>query len=144
MTTFKEVRIVPHTLNRTAFIIASLAIVQFSRCSYADDPLPSWNDGPHKQAIVSFVEKVTAEGNKDFVEPRLRIATFDNDGTLWCEKPMYFQMMFAFDRIKAMAKDHPEWREQEPYSYVIAGDMQKFGQTGQKGLLDVITVTHFG
>jgi hypothetical protein len=124
--------------------IAWLATLLICSRLIAADPLPSWNDGPHKLAITAFVEKVTTGGSKDYVEPRLRIATYDNDGTHWCEQPMYFQMMIAFDRIKAMAKDHPEWRDQEPYSFVVAGDMQKFGQTGQKGLLDIMAATHSG
>jgi phosphoglycolate phosphatase-like HAD superfamily hydrolase len=134
----------PNTFKQSVLIVAWFVSALIARLSIADDPLPSWNDGPHKQAIISFVEDVTSEGSKNFVEPRLRIATFDNDGTLWCEKPTYFQMMFAFDRIKAMAKDHPEWRDKEPYNFVIDGDLGKFGQTGQKGLLDVIAVTHSG
>ena len=96
--------------------------------------LPSWNDGAAKQAIVAFVEKVTKEGGPDFVPPQERIATFDNDGTLWCEQPMYFQMIFAFDRIKATAAEHPEWKDKAPFKFVLAGDLKQFGATGQKGL----------
>src|SRR5262249_27715945 len=73
------------------------------------DPLPSWSDGPAKQAITAFVTKVTTEGGKEYVPPAERIATFDNDGTLWCEQPMYFQLAFAIDRVKALAPSHPEW-----------------------------------
>jgi len=108
------------------------------------DPLPSWNDGPIKLAIIDFVTKVTDEGGPDFVPPRERIATFDNDGTLWCEQPMYFQMIFAFDRIKATAADHPEWAETEPFKWVLVDDMNKFGATGEKGLLDIMAASHTG
>jgi hypothetical protein len=112
--------------------------------AFAAVPLPSWNDGGAKSAIIAFVEKVTKDGGPDFVPVPERIATFDNDGTLWCEQPMYFQMIFAFDRIKAMADDHPDWKEKEPFKFVLAGDMKAFGATGQKGLLEVIATTHSG
>ena len=81
----------------------------------AADPLPSWNEGAAKQSIVEFVDKVTKEGSPDFVPPAERIATFDNDGTLWCEQPMYFQLLFALDRVKALAPQHPEWKTKEPF-----------------------------
>jgi hypothetical protein len=121
-----------------------LVISALADAASAAEPLPSWNDAPVKQAIISFLEKVTKEGGPDFVPVPERLATFDNDGTLWCEQPMYFQMIFAFDRIKAMATDHPEWKDEEPYKFVLAGDMKAFGATGQKGLLDVIATTHAG
>jgi phosphoglycolate phosphatase-like HAD superfamily hydrolase len=110
----------------------------------ADDPLPSWNDCAAKQATIAFVEKVTKEGAPDFVEPELRIATFDNDGTLWCEKPMYFQELFAFDRIKAMAAQHPEWKDKEPYKAVLAGDLEAVAAQGEKSLLEIVSSTHAG
>src|SRR5678815_2876414 len=84
----------------------------------ADDPLASWNDGATKKSIVDFVAKVTKEGSPDFVKPAERIAVFDNDGTLWCEQPAYFQLLFAFDRVKVMAEKHPEWKEKEPFKSV--------------------------
>jgi phosphoglycolate phosphatase-like HAD superfamily hydrolase len=125
--------------------LISIAII-FVACSALaqHDPLPSWNDGAAKQSIVIFVQRATQEGGPDFVLPAERIATFDNDGTLWCEQPMYFQMIFAFDRIKAVAADHPEWADKEPFKYVLAGDLRKFGATGQKGLLDIMAATHAG
>lgn len=110
----------------------------------AADVLPSWNEGPARSAILDFVVRVTKEGGPDFVPAEKRIATFDNDGTLWCEQPMYFQMLFAFDRIKAMAEKHPEWKGQEPYKSVLAGDLQGFAETGQKGLLEIMGRTHSG
>jgi hypothetical protein len=131
-------------LRRTIFAFVSTFAVVICQAR-AQDPLPSWNDGSAKQAIIAFVEKATSDENSpDYVPESERIATFDNDGTLWCEQPMYFQMIFAFDRIKEMANDHPEWRDTEPYKFVLDGDMAKFGATGQKGLLDIIAVTHSG
>ena len=87
---------------RNTFVLLAIALGGLAT-TYGQDPLPSWNDGKTKQAIVSFVEKVTKEGSSDFVPPNERIATFDNDGTLWAEQPMYFQLIFALDRVKAMA-----------------------------------------
>ena len=90
---------------------ALVGVVAFTSSStHAQDPLPSWNDGPAKKSITEFVAKVTKEGSPDFVPPEERIATFDNDGTLWCEQPMYFQFLFALDRVKALAPQHPEWK----------------------------------
>jgi hypothetical protein len=127
---------------------ASLPVLLFftiaCRIAAAADPLPSWNDRPAKQSIIAFVNRVTTEGKPDFVPVPERIATFDNDGTLWCEQPMYFQMIFAFDRIKAMSKEHPEWKNEEPFKFVLDGDLKAFGATGQKGLLEVIATTHAG
>src|SRR5690242_14046721 len=87
----------------------------------AQDPLPSWNDTAPKKAIIAFVEKVTKEGSPDFVRPEERITTFDNDGTLWAEKPIYFQFQFAIDRVKALASRHPEWKQRPPFNYILAG-----------------------
>ena len=106
------------------------------------DPLPSWNDGPVKTSITAFVAKVTTQGGPDFVVPEKRVAVFDNDGTLWAEQPVYFQVAFAFDRIKAMAADHPEWKDTEPFKSVLAGDMKGLAASGEKGLLEVVAVTH--
>ena len=88
------------------------------------DPLPSWNDTPTKQAIVDFVGRVTKTGGPDFVAPAERIATFDNDGTLWVEQPMYVQLAFALDRVKSMAPLHPEWKDKQPFKAVLEGDMK--------------------
>src|SRR5262249_60953428 len=123
------------------FVVLGLLLVA-AQCAAADDPLPSWNDCPAKQAIVDFVARVTKEGGPDFVPVSERIATFDNDGTLWCEKPMYFQVLFAFDRIKAMADKHPEWRDKPPYKYVIDGDIEALNKEGEKALLEIIPSTH--
>jgi phosphoglycolate phosphatase-like HAD superfamily hydrolase len=109
-----------------------------------DDPLPSWNDGPPKQAIREFVLKVTKEGSTEFVRPAERIAVFDNDGTLWSERPVYFQLAFAIDRVKALAPQHPEWKTQEPFSLVLEGDLGGLAATGEKGLLEIVAATHAG
>src|SRR5260221_3273852 len=110
------------TQNQT-FLTAALvcAMVLTATICRAADPLPSWNDGPNKQAIISFVEKVTKEGSPDFVPLPERIATFDNDGTLWCEKPLPVQLYFALDRVKQLAPEHPEWKEKEPFASPLNG-----------------------
>lgn len=108
------------------------------------DPLPSWNEGPAKKAITDFVSRTTSEGGQDFVAPEDRIATFDNDGTLWAEQPVYFQFQFALDRIKALAPEHPEWKETEPYKSVLAGDLKGLLATGEKGLAEILASTHAG
>jgi phosphoglycolate phosphatase-like HAD superfamily hydrolase len=108
------------------------------------DPLPSWNDGAAKQSIVSFVAAVTREGSPDFVPVPQRIATFDNDGTLWSEHPMYVQLAFALDRAKAMAPMHPEWKDKQPFKAVLDGDMKALAESGEHGLMELIMVTHAG
>ncbi|WP_455271581.1 HAD family hydrolase [Rhizobium herbae] len=108
------------------------------------EDLPSWNDGKSKQAIVDFVTKVTDEKNADFVKPEDRIAVFDNDGTLWSEQPYYFQLGFALDRIKALAPEHPEWKETEPFKSVLAGDLKGMAASGEKGLVELMMATHAG
>src|SRR5512137_506992 len=97
------------------------------------DPLPSWNDGASKQSIINFVTAVTREGSPDFVPVPQRIATFDNDGTLWCEHPMYVQLAFALDRVKAMAPLHPEWMGKQPFKAVLDGDMKTLAESGEHG-----------
>ena len=106
--------------------------------------LRSWNDGPAKRAIVEFVGRVTREGGPDFVAPAERIATFDNDGTLWAEKPFPFQVVFAFDRVKALASKHPEWRTKEPFASLLEGDMARVLASGEQGIVQLIAVTHAG
>jgi hypothetical protein len=106
--------------------------------------LPSWNDGTTKQAILDFVKKVTAKGGADYVPPAQRIAVFDNDGTLWTEQPMYVQLAFALDRVKALAPQHPEWKDQQPFKAVLDGDMTALAATGEKGLVEVVSATHAG
>jgi phosphoserine phosphatase len=108
------------------------------------EDLASWNDSPTKRAIMAFVHTTTTAGSKDFVEPADRIAVFDNDGTLWAEQPMYFQFLFAMDRIRALAPKHPEWKTQQPYAAVLNGDMQALAAGGDKGLLEIVAATHSG
>ena len=108
------------------------------------DPLPSWNDGPVKQAILKFVREVTTTGAPTFVPVPQRIATFDNDGTLWVEMPMYTQMTFALDRIKVMAPQHPEWKTQEPFKSVLEGDLKGVVAGGEKAVFEIIATTHSG
>ncbi|WP_108681588.1 HAD family hydrolase [Methyloceanibacter sp. wino2] len=108
------------------------------------DPLPSWNDGPTKDAIVGFVEKVTEEGGSDYVPPADRVATFDNDGTLWVEKPAYTQLIFAIDRVKELAPEHPEWKDKQPFKAAIEGDMKTLAASGEKGLLELVMASHAG
>ena len=108
------------------------------------DPLPSWNDGATKQSIIDFVTKVTKEGGPDFVKPEERVATIDNDGTLWVEQPMYTQFVFAVDEVKAMANQHPEWATKEPFKSVLAGDMKAVAAMGEKGMVEIVAATHSG
>lgn len=125
----------------TRLIIAILFCV---RVSFAADPLPSWNDGPPKTAITTFVEKVTKEGGSDFVPVSERIATFDNDGTLWCEQPMYVQMAFVLDRVRALADKHPEWKDRQPFKAVLEADLKSLAAAGEKALVELLMVTHAG
>jgi hypothetical protein len=108
------------------------------------NPLPSWKDGPAKQAIVAFVEKVTKPGSPDFVPAAERIAAFDNDGTLWCEQPMYFQFLFALDRVKVLAPQHPEWREKEPFASLLKGDLKGALAGGERAMVEIVMATHAG
>lgn len=120
-------------------------VLVFSNFTYAQsDPLPSWNNTATKKAIIEFVEKVTEKGSPDFVPPAERIATFDNDGTLWAEKPMYFQAIFIFDRIKQLAPQHPEWKNKEPFASVLKGDVKGALAGGERALLEMMMATHAG
>src|SRR6266487_5402309 len=128
-------------------LIIAVAVVLFGTISHAraaDDPLPSWNDTAPKKAIIAFVKKVTKEGSAEFVRPEERIATFDNDGTLWAEQPIYFQFAFAIDRVKALAPRHPEWKKQQPFAAVLSGDKKALLASGQKGLMQIMAVSHSG
>ncbi|MEW5422564.1 HAD family hydrolase [Amorphus sp. 3PC139-8] len=108
------------------------------------DPLPSWNDGATKSAIVDFVNAVTTEDGPNFVSPDERIAVFDNDGTLWAEQPVYVQLFFAFDRIKALAPEHPEWKTQEPYASILKEDFKTALAGGHKAIAEIVAATHAG
>lgn len=120
------------------------AVLTFGGHAFAADALPSWNDGPAKQAIITFVNDTTTQGSPKFVPPAERIATFDNDGTLWAEQPMYFQLLFALDRVKALAPQHPEWKTKEPFASLLKGDVKGALAGGEKAMLEIVMATHAG
>ena len=123
---------------------ASVALVLVATVARAQDLLPSWNDGPAKTAIVAFVAKVTKEGSSDFVPPPERVATFDNDGTLWAEQPTYFQLLFALDRVRALAPQHPDWKDKEPFASLLKGDVKGALAGGERAMLEIVMTTHAG
>jgi len=132
-------------MKRIGVMVAGLAILLAGLGTLqAQDPLPSWNDTAPKQAIIAFVEKVTKEGSPDFVPVPERIAVFDNDGTLWAEQPLYFQLLFALDRIKALAPQHPEWKDQEPFASLLKGDVKAALAGGEGSLGKIVMATHAG
>ena len=108
------------------------------------EPLPSWNGGAVRTSITGFVARVTDKLGPDYVPPRERIATFDNDGTLWAEQPVYFQVQFALDRVRALAPQHPEWRDRQPFKAVLEGDHAALAAAGERGLLEIVAATHAG
>src|SRR3954468_8106350 len=110
----------------------------------AADPLPSWNDGATKKSITDFVARVTTQSGADFVPPDQRIATFDNDGTLWIEQPIYVQLAFILDRTKALAPQNPDWKTTQPFKAVLEGDMKALAASGEKGLMQLMAATHAG
>jgi phosphoserine phosphatase len=110
----------------------------------APDPLPSWNESASKKAITDFVNRVTRQDGPDFVPAPERIATFDNDGTLWSEQPNYFQLSFALDRVKALAPQNPEWKTTQPFKGVLEGDMKAVAASGERGLMEILAATHAG
>ena len=122
-----------HKQNLLASVLVCALALAATVARATADPLASWNDGAVKKSIVDFVAKVTKEGSPDFVRPEERIATFDNDGTLWAEQPIYFQFAFAIDRVKALAPRHPEWKERQPFAAVLSGDKKALLASGQKG-----------
>ena len=126
----------------TPFLLLILA--GFAATQAAADPLPSWNDSANRSAIVDFVSAVTDEGSDDFVPVAERIAVFDNDGTLWAEKPAYFQLLFAIDRVKEMAPEHPEWNDTQPFKGVLENDMHEALAGGEIAILDLVMATHGG
>jgi phosphoglycolate phosphatase-like HAD superfamily hydrolase len=133
-----------------ALRIARIALGGSSLClvaataARAGDPLPSWNDTAAKKAVIEFVTRVTAEGSPDFVPAAERIAVFDNDGTLWSEQPMYFQLAFALDRVKALAPQHPEWKEEEPFASLLKGDLATALAGGEPAAVRIAMATHAG
>lgn len=124
--------------------ITSLAVLVFAGATFGAEPLPSWNDGRAREGILSFVQAVTENGSKDFVTPAERIAVFDNDGTLWCEQPMYVQMAFVLDRVKELAPKHPEWKNKQPFKAVLERDFKTLGAQGEKGAFQLVMATHTG
>ena len=126
------------------FLLLLLCSVSTMAEAQSDSPLPSWKEGKTKQAIIDFVGRVTDENSPDYVKPADRIATFDNDGTLWSEQPMYFQLFFALDRIKELAPQHPEWKYKQPFKGVLEGDLKAVLAGGKKSLLEIVAVTHSG
>jgi hypothetical protein len=129
-----------------AYVVALILALGCSHLAIAQaaDPLASWNDGQAKQSIIAFVKKTTTPGAPDFVPISERIATFDNDGTLWAEKPIYFQAFFAIDRVKALAPQHPEWKTQEPFASLLKGDLKAALAGGEHALLEIVMATHAG
>ncbi|MES2922670.1 MAG: HAD family hydrolase [Verrucomicrobiota bacterium] len=128
---------------QTALAVLAITIASFTNI-HAQDPLPSWNDTANKKSITDFVAKVTKQGSSDFVPPAERIATFDNDGTLWCEQPLYFQLFFALDRVKVLAPQHPEWKDKEPFASLLKGDVKAALAGGEPALVEIIMATHAG
>src|SRR5262245_14416290 len=136
----RRIRTMP-SMKRWRLVAALLAGA--APAAAQQDPLASWNDGPAKQSIVKFVADVTSDGAA-FVPPSERIAVFDNDGTLWSEQPMYFQLAYALDQVKAMAPQHPEWKTQEPFKTLLAGDVKAALGQGEKAILGIVAATHSG
>ncbi len=139
-----------HVILRRAFLAALLAssvagsLSSVNRALAQDNPLPSWNEGTVKASITDFVKRVTTQGGPDFVPPDQRIATFDNDGTLWVEQPMYVQLAFALDRVKALAPQHPDWKNKQPFEAVLNGDMRELAAAGEQALVEMLAATHAG
>ncbi len=138
-------------ITRTILAVLTLSILascsqptEHAQTTAAVDPLPSWNEGESKQSILDFVDRVTDPASPDFVPRAERIATFDNDGNLWAEKPLYFQLIFAMDRVKAMAPEHPEWARTQPFQAVLEDDHEALVASGEHGLIELVMATHTG
>ena len=129
---------------RSLLVQSLLALPLLANAVFAADPLPSWNDTAQKKAILTFVEQVTREDSPDFVPTAERVATFDNDGTLWSEQPMYVQQAFTLDRIKALAPLHPEWKEKQPFKAVLEGDMKTVSAGGEQAAIELVMASHAG
>ena len=126
------------------FVLLLIATGVSANSAEAGDPLPSWNEGTAKRSIIDFVNRVAQPGSPDFVAPEQRIATFDNDGTLWGEQPMYFQLFFAIDRVKALAPMHPEWKVKQPFKAVLESDLKTVLASGEHALFELVMATHAG
>jgi len=135
-----------HAVRKALFLgLMLIAAVSVRSAALAQsDPLPSWNEGATKRSITDFVAKVTTQGGAEFVPVAERIAVFDNDGTLWCEQPIYFQAAFALDRVKAMAPDRPEWKNRQPFRAFLSGDKEALAAQGEKGMLTLVGAAHSG
>jgi hypothetical protein len=131
-------------LHHQRFGLALLFGLALPLLAQANEPLPSWSDGPAKKSIIEFVQTVTDQTSKDFVKPADRIAVFDNDGTLWSEQPAYFELLFAFDEVKRTADQHPEWKTTQPFKAVIENDHKALAAAGMEGLLKIVGATHTG
>src|SRR5215831_5819593 len=126
-------------------VVAGLIVLIRASAAWAQtDPLPSWNEGTARQGIVTFVQAVTDRASRMYVPPEQRIATFDNDGTLWSEQPIYVQFAFALDRVKGLAPKHPEWKTKQPFKAVLDGDMKALAASGEKGMVELLLATHTG
>jgi hypothetical protein len=133
--------------SRLPAILAAFGVIAApcaSTIAHAADPLPSWNDTAPKQSLIAFVAKVTKEGSPEFVPVPERIATFDNDGTLWPEQPMYFQLRFALDRVKALAPAHPEWKQKQPFKKLLSTPKEENVAVSEQELMEIIMATHAG
>jgi phosphoglycolate phosphatase-like HAD superfamily hydrolase len=131
-------------MKKLAFVLVLSLILGGVASGQLADPLPSWNDGPVKKNIIEFVGKITREGSPDFVPVPERIAAFDNDGTLWAEQPMYFQLIFALDRVKTLAPQHPEWKDKEPFASLLKGDVKGALAGGEPAIFQIVMATHAG
>ena len=129
---------------RHRFGLTLLFALALPLLAQAAEPLPSWNDGPSKKNIIEFVQTVTDPSSKDFVKPEDRIAVFDNDGTLWSEQPMYFELLFALEEVKRTAPQHPEWKTTQPFQAVLENDHKALAASGLDGLMKIFGATHTG
>lgn len=126
------------------YLLPLFLLMAIAPSAQGAEVLASWNEGEAKQSIVRFVESVTEEGSADFVPVPERIAVFDNDGTLWGEQPMYFQLLFALDRIKALAPQHPEWKDKEPFASLLKGNVKAALAGGEPAIMQIVMATHSG
>jgi phosphoglycolate phosphatase-like HAD superfamily hydrolase len=133
-----------HTTVFARRIVAAVLVFLATTSAQAQDQLPSWNEGAAKSSVVAFVERVTASATPDFVAEPERVAVFDNDGTLWAEQPIYFQLAFAIDRVKAMAGSHPEWKDKEPFASLLKGDVAAALAGGEEAILEIVMASHAG
>ena len=140
----KQIRIILGISILISLFISCNSITTKETSTEKSDPLPSWNEGATKTAIIEYVSDVTNSGSENFIPVPDRIATFDNDGNLWSEQPAYFQLFFAMDRIKVLAADHPEWSSQQPYKAVLDNDMKELLKHGERGLLQLVMASHAG